>query len=165
MKNTLLCHLFFCLLFFSCYKDDESGLLQEFMKFKADGEKKSFGPGNALSGGQFACEFLGDSALFIAVKYGVESIAFYIKSQNITTGTFSLNHQYSGFYTSPKDFKGYKTNNSNTGTITVKKTIYQSPSSNLPVLEGEFSFKAIDTTTGKVIDITDGQFVMRSFQY
>ena len=164
MKSKLSAFVVFLLLVFGCVKEKSPKQLNEYFKYKIDGEKKSWGPGNALTGGQFECAFLGDSALFIAVKFGVESIGFYLKSHQISDGAYTLDQNYQGFYTSPKDYQNYKTSSNATGTLTIKKSFFQSYGT-IPILEGEFSFKAVDTVIGKTSVITDGHFVMERHNY
>ncbi len=163
MKRYLLGLIVFCFFLFGCEREKSPTQLNEYFKYKVDGDKKAWGPGNALTGGQFECG-LGDSALFIAVKFGVESIGFYLKSHDIGDGTYTLDQNYQGFYTSPKDFQTYRTTSNATGTLTIKKSSFQSYGT-IPILEGHFSFKAVDTVTGKTSNITEGEFVMKRHNF
>jgi hypothetical protein len=96
MKNVFL---FVIICFsFSCKKQNEIHQLNEYFKFKVNGQTKAFGPGNALNNGQFECAFLGDTVLFIAVKWGFESVGIYIKANPIADGTYSLDDINQGSY-------------------------------------------------------------------
>ncbi|HZF64574.1 MAG TPA: hypothetical protein VEZ55_08820 [Chitinophagaceae bacterium] len=97
MKWNVSAPFVFCLLLLGCEKEQPPTRLHEFFKYTIDGEKKLWGQSNALTGGQFECSFLGDSALFIAVKYGVESIGFYLESHQISNGTYTLDQNNKGF--------------------------------------------------------------------
>jgi hypothetical protein len=164
MKMNFLAIFVLCLFLFGCEKEKSPTQLNEYFKCKIDGEKKSWGPPSFIAGGQFECSFLGDSALFIAVKSGVESISFYLKSHQISDGTYTLDQNYKGFYTSPKDYQNYRTTATATGTLTIKKSFYQSYGT-IPILEGQFSFIAMDTATGKTINIAEGKFIMERRNY
>jgi hypothetical protein len=148
----------------SCSKETNSKQLNEYFKLKVNGQSTSFGPGNAFTGGQFECAFLGDTALFIAVKYGFESAGFYIKGNNISDGTYTLDKTNQAWYSNPNDFKNYITDDIYRGTLTISKGVFQSYGS-IPTLQGQFSFQVVDTTTGNVLNITNGQFLMERHTY
>ena len=163
MNNFILIFSLYSLTLFSCDKDATPKQLNQYFKLKVNGQKTSFGPGNFLTGGQFECAFLGDTALFIAVKHGFESAGFYLKG-NISDGTYLLNKTNQAWYSNPNDFKDYETDEANNGTLTITKSVFQSYGP-IPTLEGQFSFQAVDTTTGNVVSITSGEFLMERRSY
>ena len=164
MKAPISIFFLLVLTLVSCDKNITSKQFNPYFKLKVNGQSTSFGPGNAFTGGQFDCSFLGDTALFVAVKLGFESSGFYIKGKNIGDGTYSLDKTNIAWYSNPNDFKDYQTNEIFKGTITIKKGVFQY-NNLITTIEGQFSFQAVDTTTANTLNITNGQFLMEWKKY
>jgi hypothetical protein len=159
----LLPILFITLLVLGC-TEEPAETSRNYFSFRVDGKHYSIGPGNALTGGQFDCALLPDTALFIAVQApGGTGGVLYAKKYT-GDGTYPLGAVNKAFF-HPSQSVTYKTTSVYTGTLKVKKTTIQIPGGGpMNMMEGTFSFRAVDTVTGKVVSVTEGKLSMpRSF--
>ena len=148
------------LLFNSCKKEEILG--DEYLRVNINGEHRTFGRGGYFNPTGFQCSYSGDTSLFIYVSYGSERLLISLDSTYIRDGFHKLSTIHYGEYENPKDgFRKYRTNANYTGTITFQKSVYQTTNYPINVLVGQFSFQAIDTGTGKTINIYDGDFRMK----
>ncbi len=146
----------------SCKKEQDNGF-RDFFTCKVDGKKTSLSSCESFltggtGGGEFSCEVIGDSILFLKVGCNTKC-GFYLK-QTIPNGTYQLNDKnqaWFGNYTAM-----YRTTDINKGTLTIKKSTFQSVGL-IKTIEGKFSFNAVDTSTGRIVRITDGEFLMERY--
>ena len=160
----LLSILVLTLLVLGCTKKDPIETPRNYFSFRVDGKQYSIGPGNAFTGGQFECALLRDTALFIAVQApGGTGGVLYVKRYT-GDGTYSLGEVNQAFF-HPSQSVTYKTTSVYTGTLQVRKTTIQLPGGGpMKMMEGTFSFRAVDTVSGKVASVTEGKLSMpRSF--
>jgi hypothetical protein len=98
--------------------------------------------------------------MFTAIGCASERAGFFLKGK-ISDGTYILDNTNQAWYDNPDDFKSYRTNTSNTGTINLKSQ----NSRGLVTVQATFEFKAVDTTTGKILSIKSGSFLMQKRHY
>jgi hypothetical protein len=148
-----------------CCNKPEPKEKSEYFKFKIDGTatRLSISPyGISGGGGSSYCSIYGDTVLFVVAGI-YESVVFYIKSSKISDGSYQLNNLNKAYYTKLNGTGEliYKTTSLQTGTLTIKRSIFPLPAGAMNTLDGIFSFTAIDSVTNKIITITDGKFMLQ----
>lgn len=129
-----------------CKKNESSSPGNPYLKLKANGVYKNFQACDYWDGGGgSAYAQLDDTSIFISVGCGSTTgyTGFSIKANS--SGTYLLNNINVGVYP-----EHYLTNADHTGTISINF------SSNYA--DGTFSYSAIDTSTGQIVNITEGGF-------
>ncbi|MDB5250032.1 MAG: hypothetical protein JWQ40_4426 [Segetibacter sp.] len=159
MKYLLLLTGLAAIILPGCEKEQNRQLLNGYFKYTVKGAESRIIDGFGLNNNTFECYFRGDTALYVSVSKVYEMAGFFIKSDSIKDGTYILDNNNRAYYADPKDRRRYTTNNSFKGTVTIKKSTFQAKTI-LPTLEGQFSFNAVDTATGKSLSITNGSFLM-----
>lgn len=160
-------HLFFMLstlvLISSC-KKETSNIFEPYFKLKVNGKKESLGTCGffAGGGGEFSCSVEGDSVLLISVGCDARS-GFFIKG-NIANGTYQLDNKNRAWY-EENSLKKYRTSIAQKGSVSIEKGNFQSTTYLRKTLKGTFSFNAIDTISGQIINITSGEFLMERNEY
>jgi hypothetical protein len=149
----------FALLFLGCEKEQNNKLLNPYLKFEVDGVQTAFASPDLLNNNYFDCVVKSDTALIITVSKLYEGAGFSVKGKILNEGTYTLNEVNKAYYTNPKDYRRYTTNENYTGTITVKRGTFQAKTL-LNTLQGTFSFQAVDTAKNKSIKIVKGEFLM-----
>lgn len=142
----------------SCKKETITKF-EPYFKLKANGERKTLGSCGffAGGGGEFSCDIIGDSVLFVRVGCDTKA-GFYVKG-NISNGTYKLDDKNYAWY--DKNYLNrYNTTINQNGTLTIEKGSFQSAGV-IKTLKGDFSFNALDTTSGQIINITNGEFFMQ----
>lgn len=143
-----------------CEKEANRKLLNGFFKYDADGASINITEGILLNENTFTCTLTGDTSLQIMTSKIYDGAGFYIKdSKGIKDGTYTLNHVNKGYYLHPKDFKTYTTTATKTGTLIIKRSTFQAKTL-LNTMEGTFDFTATDSTTGKLVHLSNGSFLM-----
>jgi hypothetical protein len=159
MKVSLLFAGLFALLFLSCEKEQNNKLLKPYLRYEVNGVETTFAPADLLNNNYFDCVVKSDTALSITVSKLYEGAGFNIKGKILNEGTFALNEVNKAYYTSPKDFRRYTTNENYKGTITFKRGTFQAKTL-LNTLQGTFSFEAVDTAKNKSVQVLKGEFLM-----
>ncbi len=148
--------IFICLALFSCEKENHPKSFSPFYKAQINGQHKSL---DACGTSALVCEFLRDTAMFCGFKCGGEGAGFYLKG-SISDGTYQLSNYHPAWYFYGS--KSYTTNQSYRGTLKIKKGV-SNMYGPIPMVEGEFSFKAIDTATGNIVTVVNGRFLMERY--
>jgi len=159
MKTSLLFISLFALLFLGCEKEQNNKLLNPYLQFEVNGVKSSFSPPDLLNNNYFDCVVKSDTALNITVSKLYEGAGFNLKGKILNEGTYTLDEVNKAYYTNPKDFRRYTTNENYKGTITIKRGTFQAKTL-LNTLQGTFSFQAVDTAKNKSIKVVKGEFLM-----
>lgn len=144
---------------FGCKKEQDKKLLGGYFKYSINGVETKIESGSGLYSNPFSCELFGDSSLYINVARTYEGAGFFIKATKIDNGTYTFNNLNKAYFTNPLDYKRYSTDNTHTGQVTIQKGTFQATSV-LNTLQGTFSYRVIDTTSGNTFDITNGSFLM-----
>lgn len=151
---------FFLTLFPSCIKENTSKQLDPFFKLKINGNLKRV---PACGTSAHVAQFLKDTAVFAAFGCGGQRAGFYLKGK-IIDGTYILDNNNSAWY--DESTAAYQTDSLNKGTLTIKSSIFQlANGGRIPIVEGTFSFDAIDKNTGHKIHVTSGEYLLRKYQY
>jgi hypothetical protein len=148
----------------SCTKEQDN-TFRPYFKLKVNGKKETLNScGGFLTGGtgggEFSCEIIGDSILFLKVGCDMKAI-FYIKDK-IKNGTYqfdNINQAWYGNYA-----KVYRTSSVHKGTLAIEISTFQAFGL-INTIKGQFSFNAIDTASGQTINVTDGEFFMQRYNY
>jgi hypothetical protein len=159
MKYTSLLIVLFALTLGSCEKEQNRRLLKAYVNFKVDGVPVHLMDGEGVNENTFECLTRGDTALIINASKVYQGIGFHIKVDNIKNGTYRVDSINNAYYSNPVDYKRYNTNSKSTGSITIRKGIFEGKSI-INILEGEFEFIGEDTLTRKKFNITEGSFKM-----
>lgn len=143
-----------------CEKEANRKLLNAYFRYDANGDSVNIKQGILLNENTFECNIIGDTALQVIISKIYEGAGFSIKDPDgIKDGTYVLNEKNTGYYLHPKDLRRYVTNQTSTGSITIKKGTFQAKTL-LNTLEATFNFVAADTLTGKTVAVTNGKFLM-----
>ena len=147
-------------LFPFCKKATTVTQLNPFYKLKVNGDLKTI---DACGTSDFIAEYLKDTAVFAAFGCGGQRAGFYLKGQ-ISDGTYILDNRNSAWY--EEGTASYQTDNVNKGTLIIKSSIFQSGNGGrIPIVEGTFSFDAIDKNTGRKITVSAGRYLLKKYQY
>jgi hypothetical protein len=150
-------------LLLSCIKE-QNNRFKPYFKLKANGKKESLNSCEGFltggtGGGEFSCEIIGDSILFLKVGCEIKS-GFHLK-ERITNGTYQLDNKnqawYGSYYT-----KLFRTSSVHKGILTIQKSTFQAVGL-INTLKGEFSFNGIDTASGHTVNIKRGEFLMQRY--
>ena len=146
----------------SC-KKETNNKFEPYFRLKVNGNKESLGKCGffAGGGGDFSCSISGDSVLLISVGCNQTS-GFFVKG-DISNGTYQLDNKNQSWY-NENSLKKYRTTINQRGSITIEKGTFQAASL-IKTLKGSFSFNAIDTVSGQIINITNGDFLMERREY
>ena len=145
---------------FSCKKENNSTSLDPFYNLKVNNDLKKI---NACGTSDYVAQYLKDTAVFAAFGCGGERAGFYLKGQ-ISDGTYILDNKNSAWY----DLRtvSYRTDSLNKGMLTIRSRIFeQANGGRIPIVEGEFSFDAIDKNTGQKIKVTNGTYLLKKYKY
>ena len=144
----------------SCEKEHTSKQLNPFYKLKVNGSLKSV---PACGTSDHVAEFLKDTAVFAAFGCAGQRAGFFLKGQ-IVDGTYLLDNKNRAWY--DEGTASYETDSTNKGTLTIANRIFElSNGGRIPIVEGTFSFSAIDKNSGQKIQVTSGQYLLKKFQY
>lgn len=154
--KTLITIALFIISIHSCTIDKKPYSFTPYYKVFVNGQETNV---SACGTSDYVCQFLKDTSMFASIGCGGQSAGFYLKG-TIADGTYNLNNINQAFY-SPNSSISYKTNNANTGTL----TITTSSLNGISTLKGVFEFKGIDTTTGNILNFINGSFLMKKVQY
>lgn len=162
-KNWLRKSLLFsgCMvLFASCTKDFASRDWNPYFKARINGHDVSV---IACGTSSFVAEYIRDTTIFTAFGCGGETAGFYIHGM-VSDGTYTLNNSNQAFYgIYPLN---YVTTRVKTGTIVIRSGIFTLPNGGrIPMVEGEFSFDAIDSVSGQEIKVTSGKYLLGKYHY
>ncbi len=147
-------------LFYSCEKEKKSTQLNPFYKLKVNGSLKKI---PACGTSTHVAEFLKDTAVFAAFGCGGQRAGFSLKGKGID-GIYILDNKNIAWY--DESTTTYQTDSFNKGSLTIKSSIFQlANGGRIPVVEGIFSFDAIDKNTGQKIQVTSGQYLLKKYQY
>jgi hypothetical protein len=147
-------------LFPFCKKETTVTQLNPFYKFKVNGDLKTI---YACGTSDFVAEYLKDTAVFAAFGCGGQRAGFYLKGQ-ISDGTYILDNRNSAWY--EEGTASYQTDNVNKGTLIITSSIFQlGNGGRVSIVEGTFSFDAIDKNTGQKITVSSGQYLLKKYQY
>ena len=150
----------FLTLFSSCKKENTSTQLNPFYKLKVNGSLKNV---PACGTSDHVAQFLKDTAVFAAFGCGGQRAGFYLKDRGLN-GTYALDNKNSASY--DEGTATYQTDSLNKGSLTIKSSIFQlANGGRIPIVEGTFSFDAIDKNTGQKIQVTSGQYLLKKYQY
>jgi len=149
-------------LIISCKKETDNKF-EPYFKLKANGNKISLGTCGffAGGGGDFSCSITEDSILLISV--GCDTKAGFFITGRISNGTYQLDNKNQSRY-EENSLKKFRTTINQKGNLTIEKSTFQSAGV-IKTLKGKFSFSAIDTSSGQIINITDGEFLMERREY
>ncbi|MCW3112504.1 MAG: hypothetical protein JWR18_900 [Segetibacter sp.] len=159
MKYSFLLLILFSFLVISCEKDQNRKLLGAYFRYTINGRETVIKDETGINNNVFDCTFHSDTMLIINVAKIYEGVGFVIKADSIRDATYPLETVSKAYYTNPADLKRYYTTNKYKGTITIKKGTFDAKEL-LYTLQGNFSFQAVDTTTGKNFTLTKGSFLM-----
>ena len=144
----------------SCDKEKTSTRLNPFYKLKVNGNLKTI---DACGTSDYVAEYLGDTVVFAAFGCGGQRAGFYLKGQ-IADGTYLLDNKNSAWF--DEGAASYQTDSIHKGTLTITSRIFQlTNGGRIPIVEGTFSFDAIDKNTGQKIKVTSGQYLLKKYQY
>jgi hypothetical protein len=59
----------------------------------------------------------------------------------------------------------YTTDSLRQGSLTIRTGYYQAVGGTIPYIEGEISFDAIDKSSGKIIKVTNGKYLLEKYQF
>jgi hypothetical protein len=151
---------YFLTLFSSCEKKYTSTQLNPFYKLKMNGVLKTI---DACGTSDYVAEYLKDTAVFAGFGCGGQRAGFYLKGQTLD-GTYLLDNKNSAWY--DEGTASYQTDSLNKGTLTITSSIFQlANGGRIPIVEGTFSFDAIDKNTGQKIKVTSGKYLLKKYQY
>ena len=158
----LLIILTISILTISC-KKETNNKFEPYFKLKVNGNKTSLGSCGFFGGGggEFSCSISGDSILFITV--GCDTKLGFLIRGGISDGTYQLDNKNQSWY-EDNNLKKFRTTINQKGNLTIVKGTFQSAGV-IQTLKGNFSFNAIDTLSGQLINITDGEFLMERREY
>ena len=161
MRNLLFLLAVFILVI-SC-KKETNNVFERYFRLKVNGKKESLGSCGffAGGGGYSSCSINGDSILLISVGCDIKS-GFFIKG-NISNGTYQLDNKNQAWY-EENSTKKYRTTINQKGNLIIQKGTFQSAGM-ITTLKGSFSFNAIDTVSGQVVNITNGEFLLELSEY
>ena len=156
----LIILLSFLTLFSSCEKENTSTKRNPFYKLKVNGSLKKV---DACGSSDHVASFLKDTAVFAALGCGGQSAGFYLEGK-ISDGTYLLDNKNRAWY--DEGTAGFTTDSLNKGTLTITSSIVQlGNGGRIPIVEGTFSFDAIDKNTEQKIKVTSGQYLLKKYQY
>ncbi len=166
MKPIRQISLLFLLITFliSCEKNNSSKNFYPYYKAAVNGKKLSV---DACGTSTFVAEYLKDTAMFIGFGCHGQSAGFYLKGK-INDGVYDLDGINRAFYSLGAE--NYQTDNNNKGTITIRSGTHknvdgQNVVGQTPFIQGDFSFEAFDTNTGKKIKVTNGTYLFEKRYY
>lgn len=145
---------------FSCKKENYTKSLEPFYYLKVNNDLKKI---VACGTSNFVAEYLKDTAVFAGFGCGGESAGFYLQGQ-ILDGTYILDNKNIAWYDLGP--ASYQTDSLNKGLLTIKSRIFElANGGRIPIVEGDFSFDAIDKNTGQKIKVTTGTYLLKKYQY
>lgn len=152
------CIVISILMFISCKKNDFPPHDDFYLQMRVNGKARTFyqcaGFPGGTGGGQFECDRLGDTALFIVAGCG--GYASFLINSPVNNGIYLLNrHNSAEVSVANTAYNSYTTDSTHTGTLTIKKVLFK----NSNCLQGNFSYTGIDTS-GAIGTITEGSFLM-----
>ena len=144
----------------SCKKENTPAQLNPFFKLKVNGDLRTVG---ACGTSDFVAQYLKDTAVFAGFGCGGQKAGFCLKGQ-ILDGTYILDNRNTAWY--EEGTASYQTDNVNKGTLTITTSVFQlANGGRIPIVEGTFSFNAIDKNTGQKITVSSGQYLLKKYQY
>ena len=158
MKYLPLC-LFMCLFLFGCQKEQDRRALGAYYKYTINGVETKIEDGAGVYENTFSCELFGDTALYVNVSKSFEQAGFYIHATRINDTTYTFDNFNRAYYTEGSTGRRFKTDDTHTGQVTLKRGTFQA-SSMLNIMQGDFTYQAIDSFTGKTVNLMNGSFMM-----
>jgi hypothetical protein len=143
----------------SCNKEPVSKGLSPFYKLTVNGSKKSV---HACGTSDHVAEYLKDTAVFAGFGCGGQRGGFSLKGL-ITDGTYHLDNMNQAWYDEGQI--RYATDSLHQGSLTIRTKYYQAVGGSIPYIEGEIAFDAIDKNTGRTINVKNGTYLLKKFQY
>ena len=161
MRPVSLITILFSLLPFliSCEQNNAAKNFHPFYKATVNRSKLSV---EACGTSGFVAEYLKDTAMYVGFGCGGQTAGFYFKGK-IVDGTYVLDGTNVAFYS--KGTASYSTDNINKGTLTIRTGNHQAVAGVIPFIEGEFSFEAVDKSTGAKVSITHGTYLFEKRYY
>lgn len=150
---------FIITLFTSCDKNQTTKKFYPSLKVKVNGEKQSI---DACGTSDHVAEYLKDTAVFVGFGCGGQGIGFYLKGR-IIDGVYQLDHKNQAWYES--HHITYKTDSLRKGTLTIRTGYFQAANGTIPYIEGEISFAAINSSSGNIVNLTEGKFLLKKYSY
>jgi hypothetical protein len=148
--------LFIAVLVASCNKVPKSKSFNPFYNLTVDGQKKSIG---ACGTTDYVAQYL-DTSVFAAFGCGGQRAGFHLKG-NITDGTYQLNDKNMAWF--DEGAMTYTTDGSHEGSLSIRTGSHKIDGSSIPFIEGEISFDAIDSNSGKTIRVTNGKYLLKKY--
>lgn len=159
MKKYIYSVLSIAITLISCQKQTASNTLSPFYKINLNGTNIMV---NACGTSDFVAEYQNDTAVYVGFGCGGQRAGFLLKGK-IADGTYQLNNDNKAWYY--LDENKYSTDISHNGIVTIRTVYYRGNGSSIPCIEGNISFEAIDISTGKSIKVTNGNFLLKKFNY
>lgn len=156
--TSLTVFLYAMIINFSCIKQSSPTSLEPFYYLTVNNELKRI---DACGTSDYVAQYLKDTAVFAAFGCGGERAGFYLIGQ-IADGSYPLGNKNSAWY----DYgtASYQTDSLNKGMLTIKSRIFElANGGHIPIVEGEFSFNAIDKYTGQKIKVTNGKYLLKTY--
>jgi len=143
----------------SCKKENiQTPQLNPFYNLKVNNNLKKI---VACGTSDYVAEYLKDPAVFVGFGCGGQRAGFYLKGQ-ILDGTYLLDNKNTAWY--EEGTANYQTDSLNKGTLTITSSIFQlANGGRIPIVEGTFSFEAIDKNTEQKIKVTSGQYLLKKY--
>jgi hypothetical protein len=162
MKTLLTSLLIYALILVSliaCDKEQTSKKFYPSFKVEVNGQKQSI---ESCGTSNHVAQFLKDTAVFVGFGCGGKGIGFFLKGR-IIDGTYPLDHNNQAWYES--QHITYKTDSIRKGTVTIRTGSFQAPNGIIPYIEGEIAFEAINRTSGNIVKLTEGKFLLKKYAY
>jgi hypothetical protein len=159
MKTSLLILSVIVLAASGCKKEANRKALDAFFKYEANGKASIIKDEILLKDNTFEAYMVGDSLLYIHATKVYEGAGFILRTNKGQNNTYELNGYDKGFYENPVDKRIYYSSDKHKGTLTIKRGSFEGKTT-IPTVEGEFSFVGVDASTGKIFEISKGQFLM-----
>jgi hypothetical protein len=159
MKKYIYSVLSLLIILISCQKQTVSKSLSPFYKLSLNGTNIAV---YACGTSDYVAQYLNDTAVYVGFGCGGQRAGFFLKGK-ISDGTYQLNNDNKAWYHS--DENKYSTDISHKGIVTIRTIYYRGTGSSIPCIEGNISFEAIEHSTGKTIKVTNGNFLLKKFNY
>ena len=141
---------------FSCKKENNSTSLDPFYKLTVNNDLKKI---DACGTSDYVAQYLKDTAIFAAFGCAGQRAGFYLKGQ-ISDGTYFLDNKNTAWF--DLGAASYQTDSLNKGVLTIRSRVFElTNGGRIPIVEGEFSFDAIDKNTLLKIKVTNGKYLLR----
>lgn len=159
MKTSLLILSLTVLASSGCKKEANRKALDAYFKYEVNGKPSIIKDEILLKDNVFEAYVVGDSLLYIHATKVYEGAGFILRTNKGQNDTYELNGYDKGFYENPADKRIYYSSEKHKGTLTIKRSTFEGKTK-IPIIEGEFSFVGVDASTGKIFEISKGQFMM-----